>query len=72
MNTIRYAVLTGLLLLTLVMMAAAQQETCEYNGKTFNHREQVWMTENGGQCHVCWHGKWSPIAQSQTYCKGKY
>ncbi len=75
MKRIKFAVLVGAVLFTVVMIASAQEKkSCEYEGKTYPHREQVWQKEEGGVCTVCWDGAWVPRAgvKDAKFCKGKY
>ncbi|MCH8882781.1 MAG: hypothetical protein IIA41_04685 [SAR324 cluster bacterium] len=75
MAKIKTAGMVLLLLSTLALLVSAQEKKpCEYAGKTYQHREQVWQKEGGGQCTVCWDGQWVPRAGvlDAEYCKGKY
>ena len=82
MKSIKFAVLVGTVLLVAAMMVSAQEKKpCEYGGKTYQHREQVWQKEEGGKCTMCWDGTWvtrpgtSGLPEEsgpEKWCKGKY
>jgi hypothetical protein len=82
MKSIKFTGLMVTVLLTAVMIASAQEKKpCEYEGKIYQHREQVWQKEEGGKCAVCWDGQWVTRpgttrvpegANAEKYCQGKY
>lgn len=93
MMRFKYVLLTALFFLSVVMMVTAQETdeggfqrgemklkgTCEYKGKTFEHRSQVWIDEietereDWGKCKICWDGNFIPgFEQRKDACKGKY
>ena len=73
MKSMRFAVMAVLLALSLVMMAYAQEKGCEFNGKTYEHHDQVWNLKGGNKCWICEDGEWvQGMRHIERYCKGKF
>ena len=73
MNWLKHAGLGAAILLTLLLVAHAQEKGCEWEGKTYEHGAQVWSLKGDERCWVCFDGEWAQrMTVQQEYCKGKY
>ena len=73
MRSMKYVMLAGAMLLTVVMMAYAQEKGCEYEGKKYEHHDQVFNLKGDNKCWICDNGEWiQGFRHNPTYCKGKY
>src|SRR3972149_3246608 len=73
MRSMKYVMLACAMLLTVVMMAYAQEKGCEYEGKKYEHHDQVFNLKGDNKCWICDDGEWiQGFRHIETYCKGKY
>ena len=72
MKRLSFAAMLACLMLSMVLVAGAQEKGCEYEGKTFDHRQQVWNLKGDDKCWVCYEGEWvQGMRHSENFCKGK-
>lgn len=73
MKSLKYVMLGLAIALSLVMIAYAQDKGCEYEGKKYEHGEQLWNKDNSNKCWICDNGNWvQGFRHNPNYCKGKY
>lgn len=72
MKRMRFAVMSALLVLSTALIAGAQEKGCEYEGKQYEHRQQVWNLKGDNKCWVCYDGEWAQgLRHMENFCKGK-